>query len=194
MKIHPYAEVFPLIQGDDFDHVCRSNPVTCHVKSPLQLVTVQPSSSHPGYWHVQRIWEGGAAEETKRPMLPWGVAALLQTWGIPSAQDAWKESISANDDAGDPADLRAARPYNVVYFLQAGPFVKIGFTGGCPLYRISQLKTGCPYEIRLLATMKGNQQTERALHRRFQMHLSAREWFHANEELMSFIKENADVA
>lgn len=188
MKFHPFAEIFPLIEGDDFDHVFRDRPVICSTLAPWSTITVTPSSKHPGYWHVQRIDAASVCEETKRPMLKVAVAHLLRQWGSPSDPKRWRE-VDCTTNEGI-VSLVAKQRANVVYFLQAGPFIKIGFTSGTPEARIDQLKTGCPYELRLLATIPGAQSLEREIHQRFRAARANLEWFHATPELLAFISTN----
>jgi hypothetical protein len=160
---------------------------------PLRQITISPSREHPGYWHVER-WISGIIEKTNRPMLADGLSYFLKRWQFPPDKDQWK-AIAEFDDRDElpesASDLALLRAFKVVYFLQAGPFIKIGYTS-CPLKsRIEQLKTGCPYEIVPLATMAGDITTERQLHRRFQKYRANLEWFHACEQLIGFIRENA---
>jgi hypothetical protein len=73
---------------------------------------------------------------------------------------------------------------NVVYFLRAGNFVKIGRTIGHPLWRVSKLQTGCPYPIELIGFIFADEDREAKLHKQFGHLRTCGEWFHAERELL----------
>lgn len=80
----------------------------------------------------------------------------------------------------------------MIYFARCGHDgpIKIGHTIGGIASRISFLQVGCPWQIVVLGTMDGDFASEAALLKKFS-HLNMRgEWFHAAEELLSFIGEN----
>lgn len=91
------------------------------------------------------------------------------------------------DDAVDALLDAFAEEFGTVYFLLAGPFIKIGFTRWPVQRRIAQLSTGCPYEICLAAKLCGSPETEREIHKAFANHHVRGEWFHASSEILSFI-------
>ena len=68
----------------------------------------------------------------------------------------------------------------MIYFAHAPALdlVKIGFTGGNPVRRVTMLRTGCPCDLILLATMDGDEATERQLHAQFADYRSRGEWFY----------------
>lgn len=169
--------------------VCRHNA--------LRRITIRPSDIE-GFWHVER-WTDGSIESTRRPMRADGLSYFLKRWGFPAERTAWEalvdEEVHSEDgERSEPADIAMLRAYRVVYFLKAGPFIKIGFTAGPLRARIEQLKTGCPYEIQPLATISGDHRTERDLHRRFRKHRANLEWFHATDEILSFVEGYANAA
>lgn len=92
------------------------------------------------------------------------------------------------------AQLERKEPFTehdlrLVYFLEAGPFIKIGRAKISPTKRIRQLQTGCPYPIKLLLWLPGGSDLERRCHRRF-AHLRAQgEWFHRTPELLAGMRE-----
>jgi len=88
-----------------------------------------------------------------------------------------------------PIDPDPSERTNVVYFVRAGGFVKIGFTSKAVHLRINEFKTGCPYETELIGTIDGDLKTERSLHRRFAHLRSSGEWFIATDELISYISK-----
>lgn len=173
------------IHQPEYDHVFFGGAKRCVVQRPFQQITISPSRNHPGFWDVDRITIDGATA-FRKPIRQDGLSYFLKQIDVPADASAW-ESMSDDESDYDCLDLQLARPCNVVYFLKAGPFIKIGFTGRMVQSRIDQLKTGCPYEIRLLATIDGDISTERTLHGRFAKHRANLEWFHAADEIMSFI-------
>ncbi|XXX79281.1 GIY-YIG nuclease family protein [Sorangium sp. So ce134] len=75
-----------------------------------------------------------------------------------------------------------------IYFLQpdrGGP-IKIGRAAHVQ-NRVFALQAACPYELKLLATMPGGTQEERALHRRFDAYRERSEWFRACRELCDLV-------
>jgi hypothetical protein len=79
------------------------------------------------------------------------------------------------------------KPWGKVYFIQAGAFVKIGWSKD-PERRLAQLATACPHELTLLGEITGTVLDEQALHRAF-AHLRARgEWFHAEPWLVGHLR------
>lgn len=77
----------------------------------------------------------------------------------------------------------------MIYFIEAvgSGAVKIGYTDAEPAERLRQLQTGCPLELRLLASSPGTENDEADLHQQFQ-HLRIRgEWFKIDDELRSVI-------
>jgi hypothetical protein len=78
-----------------------------------------------------------------------------------------------------------------VYFIRAGDAIKIGRTTNLAA-RFRALATASPVPLELLATVSGGRELEAQLHREWQ-HLHIRgEWFEADEELLRFIREQAD--
>jgi hypothetical protein len=73
--------------------------------------------------------------------------------------------------------------------------IKIGFTAQSLALRLRELQTGSADELRLIATMPGDQEAEAQLHDRF---LASKvrtrsEWFHPTPQLLAFIKERASL-
>jgi len=65
----------------------------------------------------------------------------------------------------------------MIYFLRAGPFVKIGYTDSLKT-RMNDLQVGCPYRQELISTMPGSPATEVALHDMASDYHYRAEWFH----------------
>jgi hypothetical protein len=83
-----------------------------------------------------------------------------------------------------------------VYFIQAQESlrIKIGLATD-PVVRLYTLKLGSPEELILLGTVVGGGRTlERSLHKRFRASRLHGEWFTATPELMSWIRDNAQMA
>jgi hypothetical protein len=75
-----------------------------------------------------------------------------------------------------------------VYFIVAGPFIKIGYSYK-PAVRLEKLQSGCPYRMRLAATVPGFRSLERDYHLRFILLRSgdSMEWFHNAGELAEYV-------
>lgn len=81
----------------------------------------------------------------------------------------------------------------MIYFIQAQGIghIKIGFTDGDPLVRMSQLQPSSPVPLVLMATTSGTQEVEKQLHKRFAEHRVRGEWFKPVSELLTYIAECA---
>lgn len=163
----------------------------------VRIATVSPCDEFPGYWNCDLI-AGSEIEGFNKPISKSGAAiALRDHWKIPS--DGWNPC--SHDAAGYKTfswnyeeKRREPQKKKTIYFLKAGPFIKIGFTTGNPAWRIIGLQTGCPYPITLLATICGTARTERQLHRKFAKHRTTGEWFHEVDEILNFIRNNMEAA
>ena len=76
----------------------------------------------------------------------------------------------------------------IVYFISAGEFIKIGKATGDPHSRISSFRTGCPYPIHLLGYVKGGLEKEFEFHKIFAKYRAHGEWFYNMGELKDFIE------
>lgn len=146
------------------------------------MVTLFPSVDHPGYIHFILLGTGGVGRiETKKPIRADGIwlflGAQLEELGLTATQLNWKPSA---------APLPKVEEIGVVYFLRAGPFIKIG-RSKTPDARIAELQTACPYPIYLLGSITGGATEENALHHQFAHLRSSGEWFHAKSALTSYI-------
>lgn len=77
-----------------------------------------------------------------------------------------------------------------VYFAACGDLIKIGFSKK-PRKRLQSLRSGSPFDLKIIAAMPGSLQLERHLHERFKKLRERGEWFHADPKLLRFIKEVA---
>jgi len=81
---------------------------------------------------------------------------------------------------------------DVIYFLRAGDFIKIGRTSGHPKSRISQIQTGCPFKVDFIGWIFGNSRREARLHSQFAHLRTYGEWFHADQYLLTCINTLLD--
>lgn len=77
----------------------------------------------------------------------------------------------------------------VVYFIRCFHLVKIGTTEQRIEYRIKNMTTDNPFELRLIALVKGRQGVEREAHRAFSHYRHRGEWFSFDAEGMRFAKQ-----
>lgn len=165
----------------------RANALSARER--IVLVNLMPSAQHPGFVHYE-IWNLYAQEAwtSKKPVLPLHVGdfiqSLLTPLGIRASALEWKRSDQSPPDSVPP--LHAAQEY--VYFLAAGPYIKIGKASGGPSSRIRELQTGCPFDIRLVAFVEGGVKEEFALHRRFSAYRVRGEWFRNEGELSEHVE------
>jgi len=86
-------------------------------------------------------------------------------------------------------------PLSGVYFLQAqceANLIKIGFTDNLR-FRVKDLRSFCPVNLKLLGLMPGPKTLEGETHRRFYGLRQHSEWFLPAPELLQFIKEFAPL-
>lgn len=93
-----------------------------------------------------------------------------------------KDALKPERRTGQAQPRRADIVRGVVYFVELGDRIKIGFTTNLT----SRLKT-VPAE-RVLATMPGTMRDEQAMHARFESARVYREWFTKSPELLDFIE------
>jgi hypothetical protein len=80
-----------------------------------------------------------------------------------------------------------------VYFIQAGKFVKIGYTRKKDVAaRMGELQVGCPHSLRVIATIAGDVHLERDLHRLFRPWRTQGEWFRLSAPGLRQIIERAN--
>jgi Meiotically up-regulated gene 113 len=94
-------------------------------------------------------------------------AALERHWhnlaeGKPSNYEAEKSAARSN---------QPKRPC-FIYFIECGDYIKIGYATSVKS-RLTSLATATPYQLKVLATIKGDKHTEAALHTRFGRCLSS---------------------
>lgn len=87
--------------------------------------------------------------------------------------------------------LSTARHYGFVYFISSNDVpnfpIKIGYAKSDADVRLKALQTGCPYNLFVLATIRGSQGTETRLHDKFAVTRIRGEWFQRSHDLMRVI-------
>ena len=159
-------------------------------KGVFAVAEVFASAAHPGFFNC-RVIGRAFVSETKRPVRSDVVGlqmdSLLSEHKCVSSDLLWQRSNTPAGDFGAGKKLAAGSQY-VVYFLKAGPFIKIGKATFSPAMRVRELQTGCPYPIEVLAFVPGDVAMERGLHKRFEYCRAHGEWFHASASLLAFIE------
>lgn len=82
---------------------------------------------------------------------------------------------------------------SIVYFIQAGEFVKIGTTTNLKS-RLISIKTHSPFAPKVLCAIPGDTSREFAIHSRFEKSRANGEWFMDSPELRAFIASLDDVS
>lgn len=75
-----------------------------------------------------------------------------------------------------------------IYFLRAGPFVKIGHSKTWKTRR-AQMQVGSPHDIVPILVLIGTSSLERTLHAKFRADHYRGEWFHMSERISAFVRE-----
>ncbi len=78
----------------------------------------------------------------------------------------------------------------VIYFIQAGDLIKIGFTRKLR-QRFLALERMSSVPITCLGFVEGTMQTERSIHREFSALRAHGEWFRGDDRLLVWIQRNA---
>lgn len=84
---------------------------------------------------------------------------------------------------------RAGTP-GIIYVVQAAPVmaVKIGFTRNAELaWRLKGIQTGCPYPLKVLASVKGLPAQEREAHALLSPYRLTGEWFDWTPQVQAFV-------
>lgn len=99
---------------------------------------------------------------------------------------AWELSVPAPPEPKPPPPPPKVP---VVYFVQAGEFVKIGKSTDWRA-RIAGLQTGSPHVVVPLLVLPATPNAERLLHYQFAEHRINGEWFRPAAEIMAYIEEH----
>lgn len=187
-QLHPLCSLFPRMAGAEFEAlrafagVCKNRPA---------LASFHASDEYPGYWDfIISDVDSRDKISSRKPISSEGIALLLNEFGglcnwalIPYSSEVKHKPIPISDRIS-----KIPRGLDIVYFLRAGDFIKIGKATGNPMARIATLKTGCPFKIDVMAYMHGGISEERSLHKKFSNLKSHGEWFHADPTLIEHIK------
>ncbi len=78
----------------------------------------------------------------------------------------------------------------MIYFIQCGKNgpIKIGYTGNVE-GRLASMQTSCPYELKLLWSIKGDTDDEQDLHEEWKHERIRGEWFHPSKKLLEYINK-----
>jgi hypothetical protein len=79
-----------------------------------------------------------------------------------------------------------------IYFMEAGDFIKIGYTRS-PAARGIKMSTDNPFPLRLLHIEDGTFKRETLYHRHFAAIRVRGEWFHKTPELLTFIEQRKRI-
>lgn len=79
-----------------------------------------------------------------------------------------------------------------VYFIEAGDFIKIGYTQS-PLARVIKMMTDSPFELKVLHLEDGTFKQEKNYHRHFAPLRVRGEWFRKAPELLEFIEQRKRI-
>ena len=79
----------------------------------------------------------------------------------------------------------------MIYFIQDGSYIKIGYAKYSAEERLRSLQIGNPRPLTLVGTMLGDVEDELDLHAKFPDERVRGEWFKASDSLLGFIKANA---
>ncbi len=186
-ELHPLCTLFPRLSGSEFDALRAFSGAR---KDSPAIADFWADEEASGYWNFS-ICDVASHEQIKsqRPVAEEAVFLILDAFG---GVDNWVLSPCDRPVIGgikieDRLD-RITRKDEVVYFLRAGDFIKIGKATGSPKARIASMRTGCPFPITVLAYMPGGIKEEFSLHNRFSSIRAHGEWFHADAELVEFIE------
>lgn len=196
-----FDSTLPLTDAQLLAHGWSGCAITKKDGSPgIVIADTWPSASSPGYVHYSCVGAPSFIETySKRAWIPkavgFAIDLLLQEYGLTAANLSWKPMTSEPKRDGFVSEKRMAL-HEFVYFLGAGPFVKIGKTTGAPDSRIASLQTGCPFSMVLLAHQPGGIKEEFALHRRFEQYRvrTDGEWFRYEGALRQYIESIASGA
>jgi hypothetical protein len=176
-ELHPLCTLFPRLAGAEFAAMRRFSGIR---RDRLAIADFQACEEEPDRWHFS-LSDVLLKSNLKsiRPIAGECVALLLEQHG---GREMWALAPQATGER--PASFSGS----IVYFLQAGSFIKIGITTGDPRRRIDQLQTGCPYEIRVLGCIPGGRALEQKLHKKFSAFRAHGEWFRMNPEILQELR------
>lgn len=145
------------------------------------------------WWYFSIITMPEKTEDyTPRPL---ALSALARSFIVEPVKSGQIVLHAERREPGGPTYFdqcsQKQKPSDTLYFIEAigTPFVKIGVCTGSAELRITQLQTGSPFELRLVASRRGSAQDERNIHRRLKDSRIRGEWFEWTDELKVIIRE-----
>ncbi len=188
IELHPLCTLFPTIDRDCLGKISAFSGTR---SDGLCIATFVASDKYPGHWDFS-FFDVKTAQhnESRMPIASRGLPILLDQFG---GSDNWVLNPCSSEK---PAHVsiksnldRLPSCKEIVYFLRAGDFIKIGKATGSPKARIATLQTGCPFPIVAIGYISGGIAEEFALHKRFEKFHAHGEWFHATPQLIEAIEE-----
>lgn len=148
------------------------------------IVTPTPIGCHYWLWTLQTLSEGSEIY-TKQPM---PISRMpLSSWTHFSFRYVEFEPRWNLDR--EPARAEKNSPGSIYVIEAAGSdCVKIGFSRDTASFRLSQLQTGCPFELVVLGSMPGTQADEKSIHHQFRKYRIRGEWFRVEGPISEFIE------
>lgn len=129
----------------------------------------------------------GPAGEFRRIGSP-AFVSLLMDPSLRSDPELIRAALaSAQWRAARPGWRPGQRPGHVYFIQDQDGFIKIGFAIDVKS-RLKTLQTGSRQELRLVASIPGDERSEHELHRRFHRGHVRGEWFNPSEDLVSLIE------
>ncbi len=159
---------------------------------------IEESSIHKGYFNLNMFASGsGYSIDTKKPITPEFVKYSFELYlkefnGNPNnfnwtyREQNHLDNIHAVSTKKFP---RIEKTQDIVYFISAGNFIKIGKSTGNPKARIQTLQTGCPYKIEVLGWINGDVYLEKELHKKFSKHKAHGEWFSNHYDITDYLSK-----
>jgi hypothetical protein len=147
----------------------------------IVLAHIQENEDHSGFFDCRAVSTENVS--TKRAvaaeLVPLMMETILQQLGCRCSDLSWRPEIKR--------EAQCANDVEIVYFLSAGGFIKIGTTRGSADSRIRSIQTGCPFPIEVLGVIPGGASAERALHSKFSHLRTHGEWFFDSEQIRAEI-------
>lgn len=143
---------------------------------------IQESAAHPGYYDI-RVYAGGFASETKRPVRRDFVATQL------NALLRNDTSLTADDLQWHEAPRPTVAPQskgNVYFIADEDGFIKIGHARSVSS-RVQSLQIASRQALRVIGSTPGSISDEKALHAKFASAHVRGEWFRPTAALVAYI-------
>lgn len=190
---HNYNSNFPNIQaGYVYIGINQNESIFC---------TVKESFEYKSYFNIEIISvENQCSINTKKPVsaefVKYSFNSYLKELNSNHQLFKWdckeQEPIKSTISKTSRKLVSVEKLQDIVYFVSAGDFIKIGKSTGNPKARIQTLQTGCPYKIEVIGWINGDVCLEKELHQRFSKHKAHGEWFKNHSDITDYLtKESA---